>query len=67
MRGAVAATLAQSGNGSKWRPLGRGSALYTRDPALQRAAGPRGLSGAAYGDPTVPRPQRIYCQRLSSA
>jgi hypothetical protein len=49
----MATTLALSGNGSKWRPLGREATLYNRDPALQRAAGPRGLSGANFGDPTV--------------
>jgi hypothetical protein len=53
MHDAAAATLALSANGSKKRPLGLGSALYNGDPALQRAAGPRGLSGAVYGDPTV--------------
>jgi hypothetical protein len=57
MHGAVVATLALSGNGSKWRALGRGSALYSRDPVLQRAVGPRGLSGAIYGDLTVWLPQ----------
>jgi hypothetical protein len=57
----VAQTLALSGNGSKWRPLGRGSALYNLDLVLQQAAGPRGLPSTVYGDPTVWRPQRIYC------
>jgi hypothetical protein len=51
--GTAAATLAPSENGSKWRPLGREAALYNRDPALQWAAGPRGLSGAVFGDSTV--------------
>jgi hypothetical protein len=37
---AVEETLALSGNGSKWRPLGRGSALYNRAPVSQRAATP---------------------------
>jgi hypothetical protein len=54
-------TLALSGNGSKWRPLGRGSALYNRGPVSQRATTPRGLSGVNHDDPTVWRPQRIYC------
>jgi hypothetical protein len=58
---AVAETLALSGNGSKWRPLGRRSALYNQYPASQHAAGPRGLLGAVHGDPTVWCPQRIYC------
>jgi hypothetical protein len=58
---AVTETLALSGNGSKWRPLGRESALYNRDPVLQRAARPRVLSGVVYGDPMIWRPQRIYC------
>jgi hypothetical protein len=58
---AVAETLALSGNGSKWRPLDRGSALYNRDPASQRAATPRGLSSANHSDPTVWHPQRIFC------
>jgi hypothetical protein len=58
---AAAETLVLSGNGSKWRPLGRGSALYNRDPALQRAVRPRVLSGAVYSDPTVWHPQRICC------
>jgi hypothetical protein len=31
---AVAETLAQSENGSKWRPLGRGSALYKSGPSV---------------------------------
>jgi hypothetical protein len=31
----AAETLALSGNGSKWRPLGRGSALYNRAPTSQ--------------------------------
>jgi hypothetical protein len=38
VHGVVAATLALSGNGIEWRPLGRRSALYNRDPTLQRAA-----------------------------
>jgi hypothetical protein len=38
-------TLALSGNGSKWRPLVRGSALYNQTPASQRASMPRDLSG----------------------
>jgi hypothetical protein len=46
---AAAETLALRANGKKWRPLGRGSALYNRDPALQRAAMPR-LSDAVYSD-----------------
>jgi hypothetical protein len=50
-----------SGNGSKWRPLGREAALYNWDQALQRAAGPRGLSGANFGDPMVWHLQRIFC------
>jgi hypothetical protein len=58
---AAAETLAPGGNGSKWRPLGHGSALYNRAPVSQRAATPRGLSGAIQGDPMVLRPQRVYC------
>jgi hypothetical protein len=46
----AAETLDLRGNGRKWRPLGRGSAIYW-DPASQQAAGPRGLSGAVHGDP----------------
>jgi hypothetical protein len=57
----AAEALAFSGNGSKWRPLGRGSALYNQDPVLQRAVVPRGLSSVVYSNPTVWRPQRIYC------
>jgi hypothetical protein len=56
---AAAETLALSGNGSKWRPLGHGSALYNRAPVSQRAVTPRGLSGVIHDDPTVWRPQRI--------
>jgi hypothetical protein len=54
-------TLALSGNGSKWRPLGRGSPLYNRAPASQWVATTRGLSGVIHGDPTVWRLKRIYC------
>jgi hypothetical protein len=41
-------------------PLGRAAALYNRDPALQQADRPQGLSDANFGDPTVRRPQRIF-------
>jgi hypothetical protein len=58
---AVAETLALSGNGSKWRPMGRGLSLYNRDPTLQRAAVPRGLSSTVYSEPMVWHPQWIYC------
>jgi hypothetical protein len=51
--GTVAATLALSRNGSKCRPLGREAALYNQVLALQWASGPRGLSGANFGNPTV--------------
>jgi hypothetical protein len=51
MHGAAAETLALSGNGSKWRPLGRRSALYNQAPVSQRAATPRGLSGVIHGYP----------------
>jgi hypothetical protein len=64
---AAAETLALSGNGSKWRPLGRGSTLYNRDPALQWAAVPQGLSDAVHDDPTVWRPQWIYCPTTLSS
>jgi hypothetical protein len=57
----AAKTLALSGNGSKWRPLGRGSTLHNRAPVSQRAARPRGLSDTIHDDPTVWRPQRVYC------
>jgi hypothetical protein len=56
---AAAETLALSGNGSKWRPLGHGSALYNGALVSQGAATPRGLSGVIHDDPTVWRPQRI--------
>jgi hypothetical protein len=61
VRCAMAITLDLSGNGSKWRPLGHGSALYNRDLASQCAPVPRGLSGAVIGDLTIWRPQWIYC------
>jgi hypothetical protein len=53
---AAVETLALSGNGSKWRPLGRGPALYNRDLVLQRAVVLGGLSSTVYDDPTVWRP-----------
>jgi hypothetical protein len=53
-------TLVLSGNGSKWRPLGRGSTLYNQAPATQRADTPQRLSGANHSDPTVWHPQRLY-------
>jgi hypothetical protein len=59
--GHCAAAQALSGNGGKWRPLGRRSALYNRGPAAQRMVTPRGLFGANHGEPTVWHPQRIYC------
>jgi hypothetical protein len=58
---AVAETLALSGNGSKWRHLGRRSALYNRAPGSHWAATPRDLSGAIHGDPTIWHHQRIHC------
>jgi hypothetical protein len=36
-------------SGGPWAAV----SLYNRDPALQQAVGPLGLSGAVYGDPTV--------------
>jgi hypothetical protein len=56
MHDAVAKTLTLSGNGSKWRPLDRGSALYNQDPMLQQAAGPRGLLVGGLRRPNGPAP-----------